>query len=165
MLASYFGMQHCINAAIMCSKVQMILPFFMFCILTQWFGDATYCKCFNVMQQTTNALPSLSPSGPSRLRRVHQVRQGPPLAPVRGDDQGSHRGPPGRLPQAHDLDLHLVLLQAAHLRGDGLGAVRLPAHGEAVHAAGHHQDVQHSGGPGDAQALREGGERFTLAVN
>ena len=108
-------------------------------------------------------------SGAARLRRVHQVRQGPALPAVRGDDQVPHRGSAGGLPQADDHGLVVlvvvVLVHAgppAHLRRDGERALRLPAHGEALHAAHHDQDVQHPRGSGDAQAVRESGERSNV---
>ena len=50
-------------------------------------------------------------SGAVGVGRVHKVRQGLAVSPVRGDDQIQDRGPLGRLPQAHDLvgDLGLDL--------------------------------------------------------
>ena len=71
----------------------------------------------------------------------------PVVETVCGDEQGSHRGPALHLPQA---DGHR---QAAHVCGDGVCTIRVSAAGEAVHAAHHHQDLQHAGGPGDPQTV------------
>jgi len=96
--------------------------------------------------------PCSSPAGAVGSGGVHQGRQGHRVASVRGDDAAARGGAAGRLPQAHEHG------QAAHLRGDGQRALRVPAAGEAVHAAHHHQEQQHPGGPGDAQALLTRGE-------
>lgn len=69
------------------------------------------------------------------------------ISTICGDDKGSHRRAVGRLSQVDDLR------QTTHLRGDGVGALRLPATGEAVHAADHYQGQQHPGGSGDTTSL------------
>lgn len=72
------------------------------------------------------------------------------------DDEGTNRGTAGRFPQAH------VDWQTAHVCGDGLGALRLPAAGEAVHAAHHHQGLQHPRGPRDSALVLQSRKFYFL---
>ena len=87
---------------------------------------------------------------------------------IHSSSQGADRGPSRRLPQADGLvvvaGVVQVVVEAAHLRGDRVGAVRVPADGEAVHAAHHDQDQQHPRGPGDPQAVRQSGELLVGAL-
>lgn len=78
---------------------------------------------------------------------VHQGRQGHCIAAVRGNDPDAYRGPPGCVPQTDEHG------QAAHLRGNRQCPLRVPAAGEALHGAHHHQEQQHLGGLGDAQTV------------
>ena len=79
---------------------------------------------------------------------MHQDRQGSSVSPVRGNVQGQDRGLAGGLSKV-DAERR----PATHFRRDRLGPIRLPADGEALHAAHYHQDVEHSRRFGNSQAF------------
>ena len=88
---------------------------------------------------------------------LHQERQGLALQTVRRDVQGQDRRPSRGLSKAD-----AQRSPAAHLRRDWLRSLRVPADGEALHGAHHHQDVQHSGRSGDPSTVRKVVSQFLL---
>ena len=69
---------------------------------------------------------------------MHEERQGSVVTTVCRDVQSSYRRTSGRVPK-----VDAVRRSSTHFCRDGLCPVRVPADGEVVHAAHHHQDVQH----------------------
>lgn len=65
---------------------------------------------------------------------VHQSWKSSGVTAVCWDDTDARGGPAGRLPQADEHG------QAAHVCGDGERALCVPAPGEALYGAGHHQE-------------------------
>lgn len=68
---------------------------------------------------------------------MHENGQNDSVAAVRRDDQGADRRSAGGVPEA-DVDGETP--HPAHVRRDGLCAVRVPAAGQTLHAADHHED-------------------------
>lgn len=73
------------------------------------------------------------------------------IAAIRRDDESPNRRAAGCLSEADDSR------QTAHLCRNGFCALRVPAHGEAVHVVDHHKGVKHLGGFGDAATFLKSG--------